>query len=88
MPARDSLEASVNRLGIPTRPRMLKTIVVASFVGLLVQYLILPFVGIGALTGYDAGLNALLISLLTFVTSFTVAYKMRGGGGRPRARAR
>lgn len=59
---------------------MLKVIVVASLVGLILQYGILPFVGVGALTGGDPGINALILGGLSFLVSFGVAYRMRGGG--------
>jgi len=76
-PARDSLEASVNRIGIRTGPGVLKALVVAAIAGYLVEYLILPSVGIGVLTGYDPLLNELLIGFVSFLVSFGVARRMR-----------
>jgi zinc ribbon protein len=85
-PARDSLEASVNRLGIKTRPGVLKAVVVASIAGLAVEYLILPLVGIGALTGYDPLSNELAIGFISFLISFGVAFRMQGARRGPARR--
>ena len=76
-PPRGSLEASVNRLGIKAGPGVLKAVVVAAIAGYLVEYLILPLVGIGVLTGYNPLLNELLIGFVSLLVSFGVARKMR-----------
>ena len=82
-PPRDSLEGSMNRLGIKAGSGMLRTVVVSSIVGLVFEYLILPIVGVGVLTGYDPLSNEVLIGFVSFLASFGVAYKMRGARRGP-----
>ena len=72
----------MNRLGVRTGPGVLKGIVLASIAGLAVEYLILPFVGIGSMTGSDPLSNELVIVFVSFLISFGVAYRMRVGRQR------
>ena len=72
----------MNRLGIRTGRGVLKGIVLASIAALAVEYLVLPFVGIGSMigsmTGSDPLSNELIIVFVSFLISFGVAYRMRG----------
>jgi predicted Na+-dependent transporter len=73
----------MNRLGIKAGPGALKAVVIAAIAGLAVEYLVMPIVGIGALTGYDPLSNEVAIGFVSFLVSFGVAYKMGGARRGP-----
>lgn len=71
-----SLEDSAKRLGLPFTAKQWKGMAIAAVVGFIVSYGVMPFVGVGLLTGGDPGLNSLLMSLLTGLITFAIAFKL------------